>query len=82
MGTAGRQLACTRRDPGDLIIGISDEDSDIKDDEDTTSDKEAGSQEKEVDDSLLKGRMFRKRKASDDHLSPAHPKRTKSCRLQ
>lgn len=50
------------------------------------SDKEAGSQEKEVDESLLEGRMFRKqpttpslpiiskRKSSDVHLSPAQPK--------
>lgn len=74
------------QDPGDLIGEISDEDSDKEDDEDTMSDKEAGSPEKEVDESLLEGRMFRKpttpslpiiskRKSSDVHLSPAQPKK-------
>lgn len=39
---------------------MSDEDNDKENDEDTTSDKEAGSQENEVDENLLERRMLRK----------------------
>lgn len=45
---------------GDFIGEILDEDSDKEDDEDIMSDKEVGFLEKEVDESLFEGRMFRK----------------------